>query len=143
LAWANQDNTVHLLNAADPTESGQVAGNFPYRLLAFSGDADLLGVADDTNTITVYDLTDLSAPEPLPHPMPFTNPITAFAFNPAHLAVATGDTTVAVHDRRTGVAAQRLVHPQPLRQLAFNTTGTYLATIGDDQTTRTWRMVFE
>lgn len=145
LAWANEDGTVHLVNAASLTQNGQLARDFPCRVLAFSSDATMLGVADDTNTVTVYDLTDLTAPAPLPHPPPFTSPITALGFSPAdsHLAVATGDTTVTLHDPRTGTAVQRLVHPQPVRQFAFNTTGTYLATICDDQTTRTWRMVFE
>jgi WD40 repeat protein len=146
MASANEDGTVLLINPANLTQNGQLPrNNFPCRLLAFSGDGTMLGVADDANTVTVYDLTDLTAPKPLPQPPPFTAPITALGFDPAgpRLAVATGETTVAVHDARTGIAVQRLVHPQPARQFAFNVTGTYLATICDDQTTRTWRMAFE
>jgi WD40 repeat protein len=144
LAWANDDGTVHLVDPADTTRNAQLTGTVSRRLLAFSTDASMLAVADETNSVTVYDLTNLSNPAPLPQPPPFTNPITALAFSPAdsQLAVATGDTAVTVHDPRTGTTLQRLVHPQPVQEFAFNTTGTYLATICDDQTTRTWRMVF-
>jgi WD40 repeat protein len=140
LASANEDGSVLLVDAANPTHSGNLTRPVPCRLIAVSGDSTLLAVADDTNTVTVYDITTITNPT-LQQQISFTAPITALAFGPADsgLAIAIGATNVTLYEPRTGNELQRVLHPQPVRQFAFGADGPLLATICDDQAARTWR----
>jgi WD40 repeat protein len=141
LGSANEDGRILLIDADDHSRTGLVTRNSPCRLIAFSADptTPLLAVADDTNTIGVYDVSSLASPQ-LIQQLKCTAPITALAFNRADssLATATGQTTVTVHDPRAGGELQRIVHPQPVRQFAIGDAA-LLTTICDDQTVRTWR----
>jgi WD40 repeat protein len=140
LASANEDGTVLLVDAANPTHSGNLTRPVPCRLIAVSGDSVLLAVADDNNIVAVYDITTITNPA-LQQQISFTAPITALAFGPADsgLAIAVGTTTVTLYEPRTGIELQRVIHPQPVRQFAFGADTALLATICDDQAARTWR----
>jgi len=139
LGSSNLDTQVLLINAANPTQRGQLTRHFPCRHIAFSFDTTMLAVADDNNTVAIYDITTVSSPQLL-YEFGFAAPITALAFNPADnsIAAAIGAKSVVVHDPRSGIELTRILHPQPVRQFSFSADGALIATASDDGTVRVW-----
>ena len=139
LGSSNLDTQVLLINAANPTERGQLTRHFPCRHIAFSSDTTMLAVADDNNTVAIYDITTISSPQQLQE-LGFAAPITALAFNPADnsIAAAIGAKSVVVYDPRSGIELTRILHPQPVRQFSFSADGALIATASDDGIVRVW-----
>jgi WD40 repeat protein len=139
LATANEDGTVALIDAADSAQPPRlITRPVPCVRVAFSVDASLMAVADVNNTITVYDLNSANL-DPLQE---FSIPgaVTSLALHPVEnsIVVAYGDATAAIYDARRGTQLVRILHPQPVHQLAVSTDGAMIATACDDGAVRVW-----
>ncbi|MEV7095369.1 PQQ-binding-like beta-propeller repeat protein [Amycolatopsis sp. NPDC051045] len=138
LATGNDDGTVIVIDAVAGVERGRTRRLFGVSRLAFSVDATLLAVAWDDNTVAVLDLTAAGEP-PAVRVIDCGAPISLLAVNPADRSVAvvtSGSSTVTVHDTASGLELARVLHPRPVRAMAFSRDGTLLATASDDHVVR-------
>jgi WD40 repeat protein len=139
LATANEDGTVALIDAADPAGPPRLLTRpVPCIRLGFSADAALMAVADVNNAIAVYDLSSANL-VPMQE-FSVTGAVSTLAFHPAEhsIIVACGDTTATMFDARSGTELVRILHPQPVRQLAVSADGAMIATTSDDGAVRVW-----
>lgn len=133
LATGNEDGTVLLLDTATGGQRGLLAHQDGVTALAFSPDGAVLasGSADRTVQLTSVTNGQLATLE-------FDAPVTAVRFSPdgGSLAVVTESAVVRVIGTADRVDACRLIHPGPVRDLAFSADGELVVTGCDDGVVR-------
>lgn len=138
LGIATENGVVSLVDAANPAQAPRQFNRRPVACsrLAFSKDG-LVAVADDANTVAIFDVNSASSTAQLVFSLP--GEVTALAFDPAETRLAVAcESKVTIFDARNGEEIQRVLHQQPLREIGFSADGKQLATTADDGIVRVW-----
>jgi WD40 repeat protein/transcriptional regulator with XRE-family HTH domain len=132
LVTTGKDGRVLLWDVRDPTKvvgphlvteaKGLISG------VAFSPDGRTLALADDTHTIVLCTVNGLRAGAPSAFPGPDTL-VRGLAFSPdgARLALGGNDGYIRIMDVAARQEIARLTHPNRVRAVAFDRSGTKLA----------------
>ncbi|MFD7446328.1 WD40 repeat domain-containing protein [Streptomyces sp. NPDC059909] len=136
LATGNEDGRVRVIDPASGEVRRTVVHPRPVTAVAFSPDGTLLATGGVDRTVRISRLTEEESTEALS--LTYDAPITALVFHPKDqaLAVATENPTVKVIEVTTGLELYRVLHPGPVRDLAFNVDGELLVTACEDGNAR-------
>jgi WD40 repeat protein len=140
LAAVSDDGSASVIDAASGVRRLRIEHPGPLHAVAVSGDGAYLATAGADPVVHLWRIDGADAV--LVHRFPARAAVTMLAFHPSrrHLAVATEDPVVDIVDPGGGDALDRLVHPGPVRHLAFGVDGALLATGCEDDNARVYAM---
>lgn len=153
VATASNDRTVrlwrHRADGATPLiPAATIRGFGDYvTSVAFSATRPLLAAASGDGTVRVWNIADPAKPDRVAQVRPGSGTayITRFSPDGKTLATSSDDGSLTLYsvgadDDPLGAPTVLRGHTGALRSLAFDSTGSLLATGGDDQTVRLWRV---
>jgi WD40 repeat protein len=139
VATGNEDGTVLVIDAATGKTSATVPHTHPVTSVTFSPDGRLLASGDQDGVVRI---SEVEPPVTLLRQLNTSTPIALLTFHPVDqlLCVLGESPIVGLYEPHSGREHHRLIHPGPVRHLAFSADGSLLATACDDGKVRVYTM---
>lgn len=139
LATANDDGSVKLWDAATGRELELLIGHtdFTYQV-GFSPDGSRVAAASGDGSVILWDAA--SAKMLLQVPGASSGGV-VLSPDGQSMATANADNSISIRDAASGAELRRLVgHADAVEQISFNSDGSLLASVSDDDTARIWEV---